>query len=52
MVLTRTKSTRYNTKCSYGEIINKFQDCNIKKPTKTLERKKKKKTPKQGFDFI
>ena len=31
MVLTRTESTWYNTNNSLGEIINKFQDCNIKK---------------------
>ena len=31
-----------------GEIINKFEDCNIKINIRTLER-----TPKQqGFDFI
>ena len=40
MVLTRTKSTRYNTNSSFGEIINKFQDCNVKKYPK------KKKNPK------
>ena len=31
MVLMRTESTWYNTNNSLGEIINKFQDYNIKK---------------------
>ena len=31
MVLMRTESTLYITNSSFGETINKFQDCNIKK---------------------
>ena len=34
MVLTKTKSTLYNTRNSFGEIINKYQDCSIKKKEK------------------
>ena len=34
MVLIRTESTLYTTNGSFGEIINKFQDCNIKKNKK------------------
>ena len=52
MVLTRTKSTCYNTNSFFGETINKFQDCNIKKNIRTFERKKLKITKQQGFDFI
>ena len=33
MVLITTKSTRYATNSSFGETINKFQDCNIRKET-------------------
>ena len=52
MALTRTENTRCNTYSSFGEIINKFQDCNIKKNIRTPERKYKT-TPKQhGVDFI
>ena len=39
MVLTRTECTPYNTNNYLEEIINKFQDCNIKKNIRTLERK-------------
>ena len=46
MFLTRNGSTRYNTNSSFGEIINKFQDCNIKKPKKGLLKEKTKKNPK------
>ena len=60
MVLARTESTLYNANSSFGEIINKFQDCNAKytqkktkkNKTRTLERKKKKTPKQQGFDFI
>ena len=55
MVLTRTESTQYNTNNSFGEIINKFRDCNIKKKEQRHKDswKKKEKTPKQQkFDFI
>ena len=65
MVRTRTKSTLYNTDSSFGETINKFQDCNIKNKNKkkqqnspnkqknirTLERKKEKAPKQLGFDF-
>ena len=44
MVLKKTKSTWYNTNNSFGEIINKFQDSNIKKNINTLERKNSKTT--------
>ena len=37
MVLIRTESTRYTLNDSFGETINKFQDCNIKNNIKTLE---------------
>ena len=40
--LIRTESTRYTINGSFGEIINKFQDRNIKNNIRTLERKKKK----------
>ena len=39
MVLIRTESTRYSSNGSFGEIINKFPDRNIKQII-TLERKK------------
>ena len=59
MVLTRIESTRYDINCSFGEIIDKCQDCNNKKLTKnpqnnkrTLERKKKKTSKTTKFDFI
>ena len=42
MVLIRTKSTQSTTNGPVGEIINKFQDFNIDKNIKTLERKKEK----------
>ena len=41
MVLTITESTRYNTNNFLGEIINKFQDYNIKKNIRTHEIKNK-----------
>ena len=47
MVLTRTESTRDNSNSTFGETIKKFQDYNIKKDIRALERKKKKETPKQ-----
>ena len=50
MVLTRTESTRYNTNNYLGEIINKFQGCNIKKHKDSWKKYLKKNT-KQGFDF-
>ena len=42
MVLIRTESTRLTTNGSFGETINKFQACQVKK-IRTLKRKKKKK---------
>ena len=42
MVLIRTESTRYTGNCSFGENINKFQDCNIKKSLGVSKKKKKK----------
>ena len=38
MVLIRTKRNRLTVNAPFGEIINKFQDCNIKN-VRTLERK-------------
>ena len=38
MVLTRNESTPYNTNSSFGEIINKFQNCNIKKNKKETKK--------------
>ena len=55
MILTRIECTWYNTNNSFGEIINKFQDCNIKKnilKERNFERKNKKTPKQQGFDFI
>ena len=38
MVLTRTKCTRFNRKSTFGETVNKFQDCNLKtKASELLE---------------
>ena len=51
MVLTRTESTQYNTDNSFGEVINKFQNCSTKK-IRSLERKKKKTLKQKAFDFI
>ena len=46
MVQMRIESTPNNINNSFGEIINKFQDCNIneKKKTKTKIKKKQEKT--------
>ena len=41
MVLLRTESTQYNTNNSFGEIIRKFQDYNIKKTYRLLKEKRK-----------
>ena len=41
MVLIQPKSNRLITNGSFGEIINEFQDRNIEKNIRTLERKKK-----------
>ena len=41
MGLIRTESTRYTRYGSFEEIINKFQDCNIKKYNKQTKNKKK-----------
>ena len=51
MVLMRTESIQYNTNSSFGEVINKFQDYNIKKNIRTLERKKKKFQNKDSILF-
>ena len=45
IVLIKTESTRYTTNNSFGEIINKFQNCNMEKKVQniwTLGRKKEK----------
>ena len=42
MVLTRTESTWYNINSSFGETIDKFQDCNIKKKHKYSWKNKEK----------
>ena len=41
MVLIRTESIPYNTNGSFGEIINKFQDRNIKKHLGSWKKKEK-----------
>ena len=39
MVRLRTESTRLIINGSFGEIINAFQDCNIKRNLRMLKRK-------------
>ena len=41
MVHTRTESTRYDSNSSFREIINKFQDSNIKKYKDSGKKKEK-----------
>ena len=51
ITLTRTSSSRYNTKNSFGVIINKFQDCNIKN-IRALERKSKNSQTTNPYIYI
>ena len=53
MVLKRTKSPQYGTNGSFGETINKFLDCNIKKHKESWKKKEKKsKTTRIRFYLI
>ena len=40
MVLIRTENTQLTINGSFGEIINKFQDCNLKKTLGFLKEKR------------
>ena len=46
MVLIRTETTQYTVNSYFEEIIDKFQDCKIKKKHKDSWMKKKKQTSK------